>query len=78
MARRSWDASRCVRSLRSSLPVSLDAVHEYARDVRYTTLYLDSKDDLTDAIRFYAKRGYRPCPRYSDNPQATVFMKLAL
>jgi hypothetical protein len=58
--------------------VSLDAVHEYARDVRYTTLYLDSKDDLTDAIRFYAKRGYRPCPRYSDNPQATVFMKLAL
>lgn len=53
-------------------------MHEYARDVRYTTLYLDSKDDLTDAIRFYAKRGYRPCPRYSDNPQATVFMKLAL
>ncbi len=56
----------------------LDAVHEYARDVGYATLYLDSKDDLTDAIRFYAKRGYLPCPRYNDNPQATIFMKLGL
>lgn len=56
----------------------LDALHEYARQARYTTLYLDSKDDLIDALRFYRKRGYQVCERYNDNPQATVFMKLSL
>jgi GNAT superfamily N-acetyltransferase len=56
----------------------LDALHEYARSTGYGVLYLDSKDDLTDAIRFYERRGYQLCERYNDNPQATVFMKLAL
>jgi GNAT superfamily N-acetyltransferase len=46
----------------------LDALHGYV------WLYLDSKDDLETAIRFYEKRGYRHCARYNDNPQATVFM----
>ncbi len=52
----------------------LDALHEHARTVGYEWLYLDSKDDLADAIRFYEKRGYRACARYNDNPQATIFM----
>ena len=56
----------------------LDALHGYASRAGYATLYLDSKDDLTDAIRFYRKRGYEPCERYNENPQATVFMKRAL
>ena len=56
----------------------LDALHEYARSAAYTTLYLDTKDDLTDAIRFYRRHGYQPCERYNENPQATIFMKLAL
>jgi GNAT superfamily N-acetyltransferase len=56
----------------------LAALHVYAASCGYTTLYLDSKDDLTDAIRFYEMRGYRACERYNDNPQATVFMKLSL
>jgi GNAT superfamily N-acetyltransferase len=56
----------------------LDALHEYARRAGYTTLYLDSKDDLTDALRFYRNRGYRLCERYNDNPQATVFMQRAV
>lgn len=56
----------------------LDALHQYARDAGYETLYLDSKDDLTDAIRFYRGRGYQECERYNDNPQATVFMKRGL
>ena len=63
---------------RGAAGLLLDALHRYARDAGYTTLYLDSKDDLTDALRFYRKRGYRLCERYNDNPQATVFMKLAL
>jgi ribosomal protein S18 acetylase RimI-like enzyme len=52
----------------------LDALHNYARTAGYEWLYLDSKDDLAAAIRFYEKRGYRRCARYNDNPQATIFM----
>jgi GNAT superfamily N-acetyltransferase len=52
----------------------LDALHDYARTAGYEWLYLDSKDDLETAIRFYEKRGYRRCARYNDNPQATIFM----
>jgi GNAT superfamily N-acetyltransferase len=52
----------------------LDALHEYAGTAGYEWLYLDSKDDLETAIRFYEKRGYRHCARYNDNPQATIFM----
>ena len=43
-----------------------------------TELYLDSKDDLVDAIRFYQRAGYTRCERYNDNPQATVFLKKSL
>jgi GNAT superfamily N-acetyltransferase len=52
----------------------LDSLHDYARTAGYEWLYLDSKDDLETAFRFYERRGYRPCARYNDNPQATVFM----
>jgi GNAT superfamily N-acetyltransferase len=53
----------------------LDALHEYAREVGYKWLYLDSKDDLETALRFYENRGYTYCARYNDNPQATIFMR---
>jgi GNAT superfamily N-acetyltransferase len=41
-------------------------------------LYLDSMDDLVEAIGFYERSGYEPCERYNDNPQATIFMRKAL
>jgi GNAT superfamily N-acetyltransferase len=41
----------------------------------YQWLYLDTKDDLTNAIRFYQRHGYERCDRYNDNPQATIFMR---
>jgi len=47
-----------------------------ARGVQW--LYLDSKDDLTEAIRFYQRSGYQPCQRYNSNPQATIFMRKPL
>jgi GNAT superfamily N-acetyltransferase len=56
----------------------LRALEKYAREFRYRWLYLDSKDDLTAAIRFYQKHGYEACERYNENPQATVFMRKAL
>jgi GNAT superfamily N-acetyltransferase len=56
----------------------LKALEDYAAEAGYRTLYLDTKDDLTTAIRFYQRHGYEPCERYNENPQATMFMKKRL
>ncbi|MGB7190589.1 MAG: GNAT family N-acetyltransferase [Acidobacteriaceae bacterium] len=56
----------------------LKALEDYAAEAGYRTLYLDTKDDLTTAIRFYQQHGYEPCERYNENPQATMFMKKGL
>jgi ribosomal protein S18 acetylase RimI-like enzyme len=54
--------------------VLLAALEAHAREHGYRALYLDSKDDLQAALRFYARHGYQRCGRYNDNPQATIFM----
>jgi len=41
-------------------------------------MYLDTKDDLISAIKFYQRQGYEACERYNDNPQATMFMRKKL
>ena len=57
----------------------LQAVEEFAtRIAGYAWLYLDSKDDLRNAIRFYQRNGYESCHRYNANPQATIFMRKPL
>ena len=53
----------------------LDAQEDYARSQGLRWIYLDSYDDLKDAIALYRRRGYVPCERYNDNPQATVFLR---
>jgi GNAT superfamily N-acetyltransferase len=53
----------------------LNSMEEYAVAMSSGWVYLDSKDDLTDALRIYMRRGYRTCERYNDNPQATVFLR---
>jgi N-acetylglutamate synthase-like GNAT family acetyltransferase len=56
----------------------LAALERYAAEVGYRTLYLDTKDDLLTAIKFYHEHGYDDCERYNDNPQATIFMRKEL
>jgi len=57
----------------------LQAVEEFAAKIAgYAWLYLDSKDDLKNAIRFYQRNRYESCHRYNANPQATIFMRKAL
>jgi ribosomal protein S18 acetylase RimI-like enzyme len=57
----------------------LQALEEFAaKTANYEWLYLDSKDDLATAIRFYERQGYEHCDQYNANPQATVFMRKAL
>lgn len=56
----------------------LHTLEQFAQEQQIGWLYLDSKDDLTDAVAFYRRHDYRPCPRYNDNPQATIFMRKRL
>jgi ribosomal protein S18 acetylase RimI-like enzyme len=57
----------------------LNALEEFAANTaRYEWLYLDTKDDLLTAIRFYELHGYEQCERYNTNPQATIFMRKSL
>lgn len=56
----------------------LEALESDAVEAGYRTLYLDTKDDLVGAIRFYHRHGYEGCERYNENPQATIFMKKAI
>jgi DNA-binding MarR family transcriptional regulator/GNAT superfamily N-acetyltransferase len=53
----------------------LDAQEAFARSKGLQWIYLDSYDDLKAAIDLYKKRGYLPCERYNDNPQATLFLR---
>lgn len=56
----------------------LDAQEEFARSQGVRWIYLDTYDDLKAAIALYKRRGYKPCRRYNDNPQATLFMRKKL
>ena len=56
----------------------LDALEEHARNLKLDWIYLDTYDDLRPAIALYEQRGYEPCARYNDNPQATLFMRKRL
>jgi GNAT superfamily N-acetyltransferase len=51
------------------------AAEDHARREGLQWLYLDTKDDLHAAIHFYLSTGYTHCPRYNDNPQATIFLR---
>lgn len=53
----------------------LEEQERFAREQGLRWIYLDSYDDLKDAIALYRKRGYSFCERYNDNPQATVFLR---
>ncbi|HEX3548785.1 MAG TPA: GNAT family N-acetyltransferase [Candidatus Elarobacter sp.] len=56
----------------------MDALEAYARDIGVLALYLDSRADFQAAIRLYERRGYEHVPRFNDNPEAAVFMRLGL
>src|SRR5207237_2001658 len=56
----------------------LRTLEQHASQVPYEWLYLDTKDDLNNATRFYERHGYQHCDRYNSNPQATIFMRKPL
>jgi GNAT superfamily N-acetyltransferase len=56
----------------------LRALEDFAASRQIRWLYLDTKDELVEAIAFYKRHGYAECARYNDNPQATIFMRKEL
>ena len=56
----------------------LDRLEQHAWGLGKQWVYLDSKDDHPEALRIYRRRGYIACPRYNDNPLATIFLRKAL
>lgn len=56
----------------------MQAAEQHARASGLRWLYLDTNDALHAAIHFYLSRGYEPCARYNDNPQATRFFRKQL
>jgi GNAT superfamily N-acetyltransferase len=53
----------------------LEALEKFAASTGDDWLYLDSAPGMDAAVRFYRRNGYEPCPRYNDNPQASVFLR---
>jgi GNAT superfamily N-acetyltransferase len=56
----------------------MDTAESAAREAGYRWVYLDSKAEFKTAIALYQRRGYEEVERYNDNPQATIFLRLAL
>jgi GNAT superfamily N-acetyltransferase len=58
--------------------VLMDATESAARAAGYAWMYLDTRPEFAAAVALYHRRGYQTVERYNDNPQATIFMRLAL
>lgn len=56
----------------------LEALESYAKKSGYQWLYLDTAAEMKAATRFYQRKGFLPCQRYNENPQAAIFMRKAL
>ena len=53
-------------------------LEDAARAAGHAAVRLDTNAALTEAIAMYQRAGYRPVPRYNDNPWATHFFEKKL
>jgi ribosomal protein S18 acetylase RimI-like enzyme len=56
----------------------LDCLEDHARQHRISTLRLDTRSDLLEARRLYARHGYREAPQFSSGPYADYWYEKAL
>ena len=52
----------------------LEQAESFAKAIGYRHIFLDTTDEMRAAAALYERNGYRRCPRYNQNPQATIFM----
>jgi ribosomal protein S18 acetylase RimI-like enzyme len=56
----------------------LDRLEDHARQHRVSTLRLDTRSDLVEARRLYARHGYREAPPFSRGPYADCWYEKTL
>lgn len=56
----------------------LDCLEDHARQHRISTLRLDTRSDLLEARRLYARHGYREAPQFNSGPYADYWYEKAL
>jgi ribosomal protein S18 acetylase RimI-like enzyme len=56
----------------------LSCLEDHAREHRVGTLRLDTRRDLTEARRLYARHGYRKAPPFSHGPYADFWFEKTL
>lgn len=56
----------------------LDRLHGIAAGMGHRRMVLDSRSELTPALRLYTAAGYRHVPAFNDNPDATVWLQRQL
>lgn len=56
----------------------MDYAESLAASNHLAWIYLDTADEFTAAQSLYRRRGYDPCERFNDNPQATFFFRKQL
>jgi len=53
----------------------MQALETHAREHGKEWVYLDTNDAFRASVALYRGRGYEPCDRYNDNPQASLFFR---
>lgn len=56
----------------------LERLHAIAAGMGHDRMVLDSRSELTPALRLYTTAGYRHVPAFNDNPDATVWLARGL
>ncbi len=56
----------------------LEAAERDAAAAGARWMYLDSTEEFATALNLYRRRGYQPCERFNNNPQATLFFRKPL
>lgn len=56
----------------------MEALEAFARSASLDSLYLDTNEEFRASVALYRELGYKPCERYNDNPQATLFFRKRL
>ena len=79
------DAGECKRMYvrpdhrRSGVAAGLmEALERFAAESGLRWVYLDTNEAFAASVALYRQRGYEPCDRYNNNPQATMFFRKRL
>ena len=56
----------------------MEHLEQFAATSQLGWVYLDTNEQFRASVELYRRRGYNPCERYNDNPQANLFFRKAI